>query len=222
MVVGRHAAVFSLEQGYDQCHFTKPVDGSEDAELIIDKEGSVNPFSWSRDGNFLVFYEISGQNRDIWTYSAKDGSSTPFVVTGSNERAADFSPDGKWIVYASDASGRDEVYVKAFPGGTSAIQVTNAGGTEPVWSPDGKEIFYRTGDTMMSAAVETVPSFRVVKREELFEGQYRRAGFRAEYDVHPDGDRFLMVRSIGETAQSRIVLVVNWFEELKRLAPTGK
>ena len=97
------------------------------------------------------------------------------------------------------------------------------GGGEPVWSPDGSELFYRSGNKMMVVTVETEPTLRVGKSEELFEGSYTvsatNPGFLQYYDISPDGQRFLMIKE-EQTAAGQINVVLNWFEELKRLVPT--
>ena len=98
------------------------------------------------------------------------------------------------------------------------------GGGEPVWSPDGTELFYRSGNKMMAVTVETEPTFRVVKPEELFEGSYAvsttNPGFLQYYDISPDGQQFLMIKQ-EQTGVAQINVVLNWFEELKRLVPTN-
>jgi WD40-like Beta Propeller Repeat len=106
----------------------------------------------------------------VRTLSIKEGRQThPITSTPFNETIPAFSPDGKWLAYQSDESGRDEVYVQPFPAGGSKTLVSVDGGTEPVWSGNGRELFYRNGDHMMTAAVTTQPVFRVSKPELLFD-----------------------------------------------------
>ena len=173
---------------------------------------------------YLLYYEvtIAENQRDIWYYSAEDNSSTLLVGSTANERAPGFSPDGNWVVYLSDKSGKDEIYVKPFPSGTGERQISNDGGSEPVWSPKGNEIFYRNGDKMMSAVIVFSPALRVIRRVELFEEKFQSSDFRASYDVHPDGNKFIIIEAEEETDRYNMFMIKNWFEELKRLAPVKK
>jgi hypothetical protein len=99
--------------------------------------------------------------------------------------------------------------------------VSRGGGTEPAWSRHGRELFFWNGDDMMAASVETTGEFRVLDRQVLFTGRYMRWHYHTNYDVHPDGQRFVMVASWGAGVSQRVVVVVNWFEELQRLVRGG-
>ena len=137
-----------------------------------------------------------------------------------------FSPDGHWLAYISDESGRPEIYVQPYPGPGGKWQISTEGGIEPAWNRNGRELFFRSGSKMMGVEVTTQPTFSAGKPKVLFEGQYLevQAGLMGTaYDVSPDGQRFLMIKS-GEQAQAaptQINVVLNWFEELKRRVPTG-
>ena len=141
--------------------------------------------------------------------------SMPFYRHALEELAATLSPDGRWMGYVSDESGRQEVYVRAFPGMGARYQVSLDGGTEPVWSPRGGEIFYRNGPAMVVAAVRTNPGFEVLGRTTLFTntGYVNSSGYEAVYDVAPDGQHLLMVRGLAVT--SGMTLTLNWFENLR-------
>ena len=209
--------------------YWKLADGSGQAEVLLqDFEGDISPGSWSRD-NTLAFYFINPDrtNRDIWTLHSENGTveATPFLESPAQERGPRFSPDGKWIAYVSDESGRDEVWVRPYPStGGGQRRISTRGGVEPVWSPDGDEVFFRTssGD-MMAVRVETDAGFRFEPPRMLFEGQAYMRGERGipAYDIHPDGDRFLMIAEAGTTAGTtqRIHVVLNWVEELKERVP---
>jgi Tol biopolymer transport system component len=134
------------------------------------------------------------------------------------EREARFSPDGRWVAYQSDESGRLEVYAQPFPGPVGKWRVSADGGAWPCWSRDGRELFYYFGNKMMAVDVKTGPVFAAGTPRLLFEGQ-----FSSRYDISPDGRRFLMIQPV-EPPQpaTRIELVLNWFEELKRLPPRRK
>src|SRR5262249_11970123 len=151
-----------------------------------------------------------------------DRKPRPFSQTSSNDGAAMFSPDGHWLAYESNEPGRHEIYVRPFPRPGGKGQVSTEGGTEPGWARNGRELFYRNGDKMMAVAIETKPAFAAAKPRLLFEGHYETGlyPFLANYDVSPDGQRFLMIKaSEQESAARHINVVQNWFEELKERVP---
>jgi eukaryotic-like serine/threonine-protein kinase len=156
--------------------------------------------------------------------SGQGRKAQPFLRTPFNENTSRFSPDGRWMVYMSDESGRNEIYAQPYPGPGGKWQISTVGGTEPVWNPNGRELFYRSGDRMMAVDIATQPGFVAGTPRMLFEGRYEVAPAPiVNYDVSPDGQRFLMVKP-GEQAQAaptQINVVLNWFEELKRRVPTG-
>ena len=129
------------------------------------------------------------------------------------------SPDGRWIAYESNESGRIEVYIQAFPERSGKWQISTEGGTVPLWGPNGRELFYRNGDDMMRVPLETSPSFAPGRPEVLFSGNYFAFSARA-YDISPDGERFLMVKP-DDDENTELSVVLNWFDELKRLVPTN-
>jgi Tol biopolymer transport system component len=149
----------------------------------------------------------------------------PFLRTQFDEAAPRFSPDGRWLAYVSDESGRYEIYVQPYPGPGGKWQISTEGGTEPVWNPNGRELFYRSSDKMMAVDIATQSGFAAGTPRILFEGRYEPAPFPvANYDVSRDGQRFLVLK-LSEEAQSaptQINVVLNWFEELKQKVPTGK
>jgi serine/threonine-protein kinase len=129
--------------------------------------------------------------------------------------------DGKWIAYTSDESGRFEVYVRPYPGPGQRHQVSTAGGEEPLWSADGDELFYRYGRRWMAVPIQAKPDFSAGKPQALFEGPYPNVP-GLSYGVARDG-RFLVVRETeGSRLANQINVVLNWFEELRRLAPIRK
>ena len=207
--------------------FWQPADGSAAADTLTNSELSGNnvPGSWSPDGQVLAFMEINpNTGYDIYTLPLADRKPQPFVRTLSLETAPRFSPDGHFIAYASDESGRVEIYVRPYPGPGGKWQISTEGGSEPVWNPKGRELFYRTGHKMMAVDVTTQPLFSVGKPRMLFEGPYvpTPRSF-PDYDVSPDGQRFLMLRPSEQAqAPAQINVVLNWFEELKQKVPTGK
>jgi serine/threonine-protein kinase len=141
--------------------------------------------------------------------------------------APQLSPDGRWLAYAADDdSGRREIYVQPYPGLGGKFQISTDGGNEPQWSRDGRELFYRSGNKMIAVAIATEGGFVAGKPRQLFEGNYitTLAGWvRANYDVSPDGQRFLMLKRVdqGRERPAQINVVLNWSEELKRLVPAN-
>ena len=202
----------------------EPADGSGPAEELTTSELSPNniPGSFSPDGQVLAFAEAA-PTLNICILPLKDGKPQPFVLSTSNATSPRFSPDGRWIAYASDESGRYEIYVRPYPGPGGKWQISTAGGMEPVWNPKGRELFYRNGNEMMAVDVITEGTFSAGKPKMLFEGSYVRTPRSfPDYDVSPDGQRFLMLKANEQSqAPAQINVVLNWFEELKQKVPAG-
>ena len=203
--------------------FWKRTDGGGTDERLTTSPQPDAAHSWSPDGHRLVFVEQSPTTgRDIWMLST-DGDLRPRPVMQSpfNEAGPALSPDGRWLAYVSDESGRNEIYVTPFPSVLGKWQVSTEGGTEPLWNRDGSEIFYRIGNQVMTARTTTTPSFKTNTPQLLFEGAYDKGkASRPAYDVTADGQRFLMVKTgDNEPAATRFEVVLEWFEELKRRVP---
>ena len=169
------------------------------------------------------FFEFHPETRgDIWVLS-EEGEAKPLIVTEFNEGYPQLSPDGSRLAYVSNESGRYEVYVQDSPGAGEKITVYTDGGFEPEWSPDGRELFYRKGKRMMAVSIQTTPVFRSSRPRELFEDPYISgtsiAAVATTYDVAPDGQHFLMIEGGEEKGGNQLHLVLNWFEDLKRLTP---
>ena len=149
----------------------------------------------------------------------KGGAFFPIVATKFDEFASEISPDGRWIAYQANDTSRYEVYVREVSG-SGLWQISTDGGEEPRWSPDGRSIYYRNDTHMMVAPVETRGTFQNGTPRLLFDGVFNlRSDSGNSYDLAPNGDRFLMLRSASETGQpSSIRVVVNWAKELEGLA----
>ena len=150
-------------------------------------------------------------------------STEPLLQTQVVSRPA-ISPDGRWMAYRSEETGRFEVFVGPFPNlEDGKWQISRDGGESPVWGPNGRELFYRSlnGQSMMVVKVTTEPTFAAGSPEVLFTGSYFFGAGR-NYDISPNGQRFLMIKEAEEEErqQGQINVVLNWFEELKRLVPT--
>jgi len=204
--------------------FWKAADGSGEDEPLTVGDNPHSPGFWSPDGQTLAFRESDpATGSDIWTLSlVSDRKAQPFLRTPFDESNLVFSPDGRWVAYQSNESGRDEVYLQPFPGPGSKVLVSTEGGQAPLWSHDGRELFYRSGDRMMAVAVTTQPTLRALKPDVLFEKPAWMQPFLRDYDVSSDGRRFLMVKEDEQvTTATRVNVVLGWTEELKRLVPTN-
>jgi dipeptidyl aminopeptidase/acylaminoacyl peptidase len=222
---GKRIAFQSNKEGAPNL-FWQLADGSGGLERLTTSDYNQTPNSWSPDGQLLAFIEANPTTGyDIWVLRMGDRKALPFLKTSFNESAPRFSPDGRWLAYVSDESGRWEIYVQLYPGPGGKWQISAQGGTEPVWNPNGRELFYRSGDKIMAVDIATQPGFTAGKPRMLFEGQYvtTPATF-PNYDVSPDGQRFLMLKPAeqAQAAPTQINVVLNWFEELKQKVPVGK
>jgi Tol biopolymer transport system component len=230
---GKRIAFTSTKDGQLNI-FWQLADGSGGLEKLTTSENGRVPMSWSPDGKLLAYLEVDPTTGyDIGVLHMDESSAgtgqgrkaEPFLRTRFSETVPRFSPDGHWLAYMSDESGRYQVYVQPYPGPGGKWLVSTEGGTEPVWNPNGRELFYRNGDKMMAVEVTMLPSFVVGKPRMLFEGRYEPSPLtNPNYAVSPDGQRFLMLKppEQAQEAPTRINIVLNWFEELNRLVPTGK
>ncbi len=204
----------------------QPADGSGKSErLTTNVEHRQIASSWSPDGQLLAFHEMSpATSGDLWVLRLSDRKPQLFLQTPAFESAPQFSPDGRWLAYSSNESGRGEIYVQPYPGPGGKWQISTDGGAEPVWNHNGRELFYRQENKTMAVEVTTRPSFSAGKPRMLFEAPYVwTAAHLPNYDVSQDGQRFLMLKeSEQQQASSQINIVLNWFEELKQKVPTGK
>ena len=206
--------------------YRQRADGSAPAEKVAsDPHGFGEGFE-SRDGKWLVLRSADAACCDILAMSSGvDGTPKPLVATSFRERSPSLSPDGKWLAYASDETGRFEIFVRPFPDAQSAKwQVSTDGGTSPHWSAQGNELFYLDAANEMQAAhVTTKPTFGIVSKERLFSASgYFVSPWSQAYDVSPDGQRFLMLRvgSATGAAPASLVLVENFLTELQQRMAT--
>ncbi len=193
-----------------------PVDGSTGEERLAPVDSHVHIGSWSYDGKLLVFESFGKTtNREIWILPM-EGERKPYPYLSSNFdiRAPALSPDGHWLAYQSNESGRPEVYVQKFPGPGEKIQISIDGGASPVWARNGRELFYRNNDKQMVVSILTQPGFAAGSPKALFDSPTWVGLAGPNYDVTLDGRRFLAVESGKEGMANPIHVVVNWKSEL--------
>jgi len=199
--------------------FQKASSGAGSEDVLLEDNLDKYPVSWSPDGRFILYDSIgSATGLDLWVLPLSgDRKPVPFLTTKFNEAAGQFSPDGRWVAYNSDESGKNEVYVTPFPGPGGKWQISTGGGALPRWRHDGTEIFYLAPDNkLMAAAVNGKgSSFEVGAVKPLFETR-AVAGLRNRYAVSPDGQRFLINTVPEQAASAPITVVLNWTAGLKK------
>jgi eukaryotic-like serine/threonine-protein kinase len=203
--------------------YMQPADGSSPATVLAAGPLDEVPQDWSADGKVLVYSVADpGTKLDLWYRKQNNDNNdfefNPIVQSPWQETAGALSPDGRFLAYQSDESGRHEVYVRRFPDGGGRQQVSSGGGIAPRWRRDGKELFYLAGDTLMAAAVTTVPTFSAAVAKALFQESNVNWGSRGDnwrvFDPSPDGQRFLFAVP-EKPGHSQIRVVRNWSAEFK-------
>jgi Tol biopolymer transport system component len=219
-VDGRSLLFISARSGHSAL-YRQPADGSAEATLVRDDPRAVDEAELSADGRWLIYRTGSGGGRDLYAVRTEgDSIPVPIATSSFEEYAPALSPDGRWVAYVSNESNAPQVYVRPFPDAAAARwQVSRAGGTEPVWSHSGHELFYlnAAGD-LVAATIASGPSFRVASERALFSARaYMIDPLDHAYAVSPDDRSFLFIR-IPPSTGSPLVVVLNWFQELKAKA----
>ncbi len=219
---GRRIAFRSNRKGvYDL--YWKPAIGPGSEELLLASAQDKAPMDWSPDGRFLLYREQGYREQgsktglDLWGLPlGGDRKPFPVVQTNFDELGAQFSPDGKWIAYESNESGRYEIYVQPFPGPGSKLEVSTNGGAQVRWQRDGKELFYIALDGRLMAVpirlasnAQTIEAGAPIPLFATHVGAALSYPFRQQYDISPDGQRFLM-NTVIEEAASPITVILNW------------
>jgi serine/threonine-protein kinase len=208
--------------------FWQRVDGAAQAErLTTASSPNRNPWAFTPDAKLLLFTQANpNSDIDLYLLSMEPGyHPKPLLHERFHEGSPALSPDGRWIAYRSDETGRLEIYVRPFPNvDEGKWPITTDGGSAPVWAPSGRELFYQNNELMMVVPIETDPTFTYGKPQVLFSWSYT-LNYR-NFDISPDGQRFLMLKDVTEplapSARDEITVVLNWAEELKRLVPLGQ
>jgi len=232
---GTRLVFASTRNGQNNLYWQR-ADGTGDVQRLTESRNSQGAWSWHPNGRLLAFHELTAENQDDVlilpiegdeTTGWKPGKPIPFLAGPFSERAPMFSPDGNWLAYQSAESGRDEVYVQPYPGPGGKQQISTGGGTTPTWSRTKQELFYGSPEQQIMVAPYAVDghSFRTEKPRQWSDGRFRprqRTGPTRSFDLHPDGTRFALAPA-SETPtvarQDKLVFVVNFFDELRRVAP---
>jgi serine/threonine-protein kinase len=231
---GRRIAFSSQRDGSPGNLFWQAADGTGAAERLAEDKLTMFPASFSPDGSQILITVATGgatgvqrENDDIAVVSREEKNRVmPLFATMFGERNGEVSPDGRWLAYESDESGREEIYVRPFrdlQGGR--WQVSTSGGTRPLWARNGRELFYLVPPgRVMSVAIQRGEGFAAGNPQVIFDGPYLAPNSSRTYDVSPNGERFLMLKAASSdktSAQPSMIIVQNWTEELKRRVPTN-
>ena len=186
----------------------KAVDSNGPGELLYASGEAKNLSDWSPDGKYILFNPQNPKTaRDVMAVpvTGNDRQPIPVAQTPAEEKFARFSPDGKWVAYVSDETGRDEVFVRPFPGPGPAVRVSTGGGGFPFWRKDGKELYYRLGDQLLAVSVRTSASgaFEVGIPAPLFTA-------KGVALVRTDGQRFLFAMTLDDVSTPPITVIMNW------------
>ena len=216
------AILFTMDRGPKQIGdlFSVPADGSRPPELVYESPYEKYASSSSAAAGLVAFTEIRPDTKaDIWLLQlGARPAARPFLQTPFSESTPALSPDGAWLAYESDESGRQEIYARAISGTGGRWLISSGGGDHPRWSRDGRQIVYRSGKRMMATRVAMGASLTVDRPRVLFEGEFEEGGCcTPNYDIAPDG-RFLMIEPSHDVgpATSRLVVIDNWFTELRQ------
>ena len=219
---GRRVAFYSTQGSFQPAGiYWAAADGSSKPELLLATNTVCFPDSWTPDGRTLLYHSTGPAH--IWAVrpTVNGGDGNPrllFERSAFNETQAQVSPDGRWVAYASDDSGKNQIYVRAFPGPGGKVPISVEGGENPRWSRGGRELFYLdpAKSRVMAVDIQAGPMFRIGQTHALFEQH------NPDWDVAPDGQHFL-VRKQPQTVQNepKLQVVVNWFDELRRRVPAG-
>ncbi len=215
-----NTVIFSSSRSGPGDLYTKTANGQGDETLLLKDDQLKFATDWSRDGRYLVYTSIDPKSaQNVWVLPMF-GDKKPIAIaaTDFSESNGVFSPDGRFIAYRSDESGRNEIYVRSFPQGTGKWQISTAGGTDPSWRGDGKEIFYRGADQrFMAVDIRLGDTLQAGVPQSLFPGRVNLVGnVRNRYSASTDGQKFLFVATLGRDAIAPTTVVLNWDADLRK------
>lgn len=206
--------VSSREHGVDL--YMKKSDGTQEEKRIVSDDLNKYPNDWSRDGKYVLYT----RGTDLWLVTVPELKTSPFLKAVSVLRNGQFSPDGKWVAYASNESGKWEVYVTSFPEPRGKWQVSTGGGEQPRWRSDGRELFYLSSDNKITAVPVTIGAkFDSGTPVALFQATPRQPESLNElfvYDVSRDGQRFLINTQVRQAETGPMLLILNWTAKLNK------
>jgi serine/threonine-protein kinase len=237
---GRHIVFQSESSGANSIGWIR-ADGAGETQTLLESKGNLTPYSFFHDGTRLAFAE-SGMDTglDLWTLPLdvrdpdhpKPGKPELFLRTQFSEQEPAFSPDGRWIAYTSNESGRYEVYVRPFPSGAPSRagkwQISTGGGSHPIWSGKSRAVFYESLDNhiMVAVYIASADSFAADKPRLWSNAQIREPAGIRNLDLAPDGKRFVVSlrpeATGGQKGSVHVTVLLNFFDELRRRVPTGK
>lgn len=233
---GRRIAFNSNRDNSPHNLYWQRADGTGDAQRLTESKHSQWPVSWHPSGKLLAFEEhkvgtsldqswdlmilpIEGDDASGWT----PGTPTAFLDSPAEEMQPNFSPDGRWLAYQSNETGRYEVYVRPFLGRGDGWRISTGGGTFPTWSRTKRELFYGlNGQIMVAAYAVEGDAFRAEKPRPLPNARYAAGGPARMFDLHPDGERFAVAPAEAVPTRDRVVVILNFFDELRRIVPTTR
>jgi Tol biopolymer transport system component len=196
--------------------YTKNSDGTLEEKSIVHDEFANFPSDWSRDGKYILYT----RGADLWFAALPELKGSLFLKAPSILRNGQFSPDGKWVAYASNETGKWEIYVTSFPDARGRWQVSTSGGEQPRWRADGKELFYLSSDEkIMAAPVTTEAKFDNGTPAALFQASPRQPILPFDlfvYDVSRDGQRFLINTPVKQAKMTPMSIVLNWTAKLNK------
>jgi len=208
--------VFTSNRQINQDLYMKNSDGTQEERLVVHDDRTLIANDWSRDGKYILYT----RGTDLWFLTFPGLKSNAFLKAVSDIRNGQFSPDGKWVAYASNETGRWEIYVTSFPDARGKWQISTGGGEQPRWRGDGKELFYVSSDEkMMAAPVASGVKFDPGTPMVLFQATPRQPVTNADqfaYDVSRDGQRFLINTPVKQTETAPMSIILNWTAKLNK------
>ena len=211
--------VFGTDRAGNYDVYRGRADGSGNSEPLIATPARETPLDWSSDGKYLLYHTTGADTGLDLSYAEFSANavvqSSPFLRSKFRERHGQFAPNGEYVAYASDRTGRDEVYVERFPKGGDMIKISATGGTQPRWRDDGRELYFVEGEVLKAVEVAIGSTISIGKTIELFTHTGLIGGSSPNYDVGSRGERFVVVENSGDQQRSRIAIVQNWYSEFE-------